>query len=162
MTEELYKLKKDDSILKKEEELYNKENKIIDIENFLIKFKDMFTSEESIKAIRNLENYTQLRKQINIDIRKLKLEILERQRKINSLCSHDIIINDYCFICNSMCDDKDEYGIKINNVNNYYLVYNVIKKLFDENDDFNLFMRQVFEFAKSVQDDYHVKVKRRY
>lgn len=162
MTEELYKLRKDDSIYKKKEELYNKVNKIMSIEEFLIKFKNIFTSEESIKAIRNLENYTQLREQINIDIRKIKGEILKRERKINSLCYHDIIINDYCFICDSMCSNKDEYGIKINNVNNYYLVYNVIKKLFDENDDCNNFMKQVFEYAKSVQDDYNVKVKRRY
>ena len=162
MTEELYKLKKDDSLSKKSEELYKKENEIIDIKEFLKKFKDILTSKESIKAIKNLESYIKIENEIDTEIRKLKLESLEKKRKINSLCNHDIVINDNCFICSSMCDDSTNYGIKISNVKNYYQVYNVIKKLFDENNDYNTFMKQVFEYAKEVQYDYNVKMKRRY
>ena len=59
------------------------------------------------------EKLTELFKEsirIDDEIRKIKGEILKRERKINSLCYHDIIINDYCFICDSMCSNKDEYG----------------------------------------------------
>ena len=162
MTEELFNLMKEKKeLFKKSTELGNQRIKIDAISDFIKTFRDLFLEDESIKAINNLEQYVNKKNEVKKEIRKIKFDQYDIEKNINRMCYHDIVINSSCYICENNYVKK-EFGIKIDTCNYPNKVYYIINELFENSKNKDEFMKKVFNYAESIQDEYNVKIKRRY